>query len=797
MKWSWIGIAAAVYLVVGSQAVFAERLYDLGPVDGQCWPGAEPVSEGRGSHGFSWVGGSDREAVQRLQPDPLSADFVRGTSDTALRFNLDVPAGEHRISLLLGDTGADRRRLPRFYRERVVVRIGGHEQTLLPAPDWPFRLLSLPDVGGPSFWERYFESRFRWVDAVVVGGRVMPVEVGPGWAAPLCAVHVAADGKRLTQWREDLQRRRQAHFAARGWRPAPDASPPSFSVAEVGEVEGKPYTVHTRHWMEEVVPSTPPAATPHPLTLRVAAAPGEMEPVTLAITPHRKLSGCAVSVSDLSDADGRTLLAAAIRVGWVRYQDRPSDSGALARVREYRKVPYVVLPLARLDFPLAVNVTRRLWLTVTIPDGQAAGIYSGVLTLRFAGVPSREIPLRVEVRPVQIGPTPGEAHFFYFHGPGAYDRVIHPGAEGRAYEAAFLRDAAVMTRYGFTMTNLVLPPEAVEVQNGDDVTADLSTVERKLALWRRAQVVPEDGRINMVLLNLVGRFGGRWHQVQGGPGSHVVFSRRPVEQQRFREFARWLGKAAHGRLGWPELLFECGGELTNYRKGGEGRAWGETVYRLLRAADVRTALRGNGPVDLAIMEQGLVDVAILNHRMVRSDILARLRKRGVEIWLYNFGQDRFNFGVLAWAVGATRTGHEGFQVVVGEPFNDWDGLIRDWGTAQPTPEGPVPTIGLIHMAEGIDDYRYLRTLELRLAELTKRGEESAAITRATAFLEQTRRDVHIDLPENRGAPEETAPWPMDWWQYHRSHGWSPERLDALRGEAVTHLLALEGGGRER
>lgn len=783
------GIAAFCFAII-CDAAAAGVLYDLGPEEGRTWQGAQAVSEYRAPRGFTWLGEGGREGLRRLQPDPLSEDFVRGRGEASLRFALDLDRGDQRVSLLLGDTGTDQRRLPRFYRQPVVVRIGSHEQVIDPAPDWPFRLLSLPDVGGPSFWDRYLASRFRWVDAVVAGGGMAQVEISPGWAAPLCAVHIAPGDEDAAGWRLTLQEARRAYFAEHGWQPLPDTRLQGAS-RPTARPDGEAYTLHSRHWMEEVVPATPPPSPPQPVALMVEAAPAEVEPVTLSITPWQDLSGIEVSVSDLTSAGGKVLPAESVAVGWVRYQDRPVGSATLSRVRYYQTIPYVVLPIARLDFPLAAEVTRRLWLTVTVPAGEPAGLYEGALTLRFAGVAPRKIPLAIKVRPVTVGATPGEAHFFYFHEPGAYDRVIHPGRKGASYERAFLRDSKMLARFGFSLTNLVLPPEEVRFRSDGEVSSDLSTLERTLALWRRAGVVPQDDRVTMVLLNLVERFGGTWHQVQGETGSSIRFSRRATDQERFRDFVAWVGREARARPTWPEFLFECGGELSNYRRGGQGEAWGKTVYGLLRQAGVKTALRGNGPVDLAIMERGLVDVAILNHRMIRSDVLARLRKKGIEIWLYNFGQHRFNFGVLAWAVGATRTGHEGFQVVVGEPFNDWDGLIPEWGTAQPTPEGPVPTMGLIQMAEGIEDYRYLRSLELRLAEMTDLGRRSETISRARAFLDGVRREVRIDLPENRGDRRETAPWPTDWWEYHQAHGWTPERLDSLRDEAAFYLLSLD------
>ena len=790
MKAQFVGGIAVCLLAMACDAAPPGVLYDLGPADGRTWSGAQAVAEQGAPAGFVWLGDGDREAVRRLQPDPLSEDFVRGRSEAPLRFVLRLPAGAQRVSLLLGDTGADEQRLPRFYQQPVVVRIGEHEQVIDPAPDWPFRLLSLPDVGGPSFWERHFAARFRWVEAVAAGGGTVRVEIAPGWAAPLCGVHVAPVAAEVAGWRRTLQQERLAYFAAHGWQPSAAESAPGPGTA-AGGAEPLPYTLHTHHWMEEVLPTTPPPAGARPLDLRVIAAPGEVEPVTFSITPHRGLAKIAITVSDLVGGGGQVLPAGAVRVGWARYQDRPERRGVgLRQVRRYRRVPHAILPLDHWQPPLLAGVTRQFWLSVAVPRNQPPGRYVGDVTLRVPEAPEATLPLTVEVRPVAIGPLPGEAHFFYFSGPGAYDRILHPGPRGATYEAAFLRDSRVMAEAGFSMAELVVPPRALREAADGSLTADLSAVERELRLWRRAGMVPPDGRTSLVLLNLVERFGGHWNQIQGGPGSHVLFTRRPAEQQRFREFVRWLGEAARHRPGWPALVFECGGELTNYRQDNEGAAWGETVYRLLREAGVRTALRGNGEVDQAVMEQGSVDVAILNYWLIRTDTIQRLRQKGVEIWLYNFGTDRFNFGLLAWVVGASRTGHEGFQVAVGEPFNDWDGLIRDWGTALPTPYGPVPTVALIAMREGIDDYRYLRTLERRVEELEGMGVVDSAIPEARRFLEQVRGGVAIDLPVQRGDRKAAGPTYFSWWDLHQQQGWTPARLDGIRDEAATWIERL-------
>ena len=97
------------------------------------------------------------------------------------------------------------------------------------------------------------------------------------------------------------------------------------------------------------------------------------------------------------------------------------------------------------------------------------------------------------------------------------------------------------------------------------------------------------------------------------------------------------------------------------------------------------------------------------------------------------------FGLFARGAAAMYYWH--YQMPNGDPFDDLDGRARDWCAAYPGPDGPLPTLDWEAIREGVDDLRYIHTLEL-LAERCRSmgGPPAAAAAEAHARLDQILHD---------------------------------------------------------
>jgi hypothetical protein len=76
----------------------------------------------------------------------------------------------------------------------------------------------------------------------------------------------------------------------------------------------------------------------------------------------------------------------------------------------------------------------------------------------------------------------------------------------------------------------------------------------------------------------------------------------------------------------------------------------------------------------------------------------------------------------------------GFDCTIANPHNDFDGGHRDWNVMFPGVEGPTPTIYWELCREGVDDCRYVATLQQEIRLATERGQTEAA-HRAERMLE--------------------------------------------------------------
>jgi hypothetical protein len=88
------------------------------------------------------------------------------------------------------------------------------------------------------------------------------------------------------------------------------------------------------------------------------------------------------------------------------------------------------------------------------------------------------------------------------------------------------------------------------------------------------------------------------------------------------------------------------------------------------------------------------------------------------------------------------------------PFCDFDGIYGDWCMAYPGPGGvPLPTQRWEAIRQGIDDGRYVYTLEIRVAEARKRGMAAAAVAAGEALLKEIREAVPV-----RATYDQDGPW---------------------------------------
>lgn len=163
--------------------------------------------------------------------------------------------------------------------------------------------------------------------------------------------------------------------------------------------------------MVRVMPNALPGVVPEVPTARVSLARGERESfqVVLRTGAGIALRNVRVQFSDLVARQGLARLREEHlqwhQVGYVRVVDAPVKGPAPVRWLDPGWYPDPLLPVESCD--IAETFTQSLWVTVHAPPDQPPGLYSGTLTVQADGQPDHKVALLVTVRDFAIAPGAG------------------------------------------------------------------------------------------------------------------------------------------------------------------------------------------------------------------------------------------------------------------------------------------------------------------------------------------------------------------------------------------------------
>jgi hypothetical protein len=241
------------------------------------------------------------------------------------------------------------------------------------------------------------------------------------------------------------------------------------------------------------------------------------------------------------------------------------------------------------------------------------------------------------------------------------------------------------------------------------------------------------------------------------------------------------------KTGWPELLFAVSDEPVS--ESASARVMkAMKQYTEPRKKGVRTATAGGRvgvftrplPPDGHTMGE-LYDVWI--EAMYGSDwpgMHKEAAKHNAELWMYNcwltgagYLQERFYSGLWTWRTSTKGNGVWSYG---------WYVRINESGL----PESKIAWEG---RAAGVNDYRYLQTLEHAIASCDRAGKSGAAVQSAKGFLEKLRQRIPYDTYRARpGAiPQNQIP-EMEAW--NPVPDIQPEDYQRIRHDCAMHTIAV-------
>ena len=505
--------------------------------------------------------------------------------------------------------------------------------------------------------------------------------------------------------------------------PLREVDPNALAVAVPAHERG--YRVYAAAPLDDLdVAKLPPKAS-EGAALEAFAAPGEYEPLGAAILATRAVAKVQVSVSGLRGPDGATLGAKRLDLRLVkrylrrvRYNSSPDDAVFSSR--------YLLRPE---PFDMAPNTFRRVHLIVHVPEQARPGVYRGTLRIAPANAPAAEMPIAFEVLGIQLGP-PTKHYSAYFYGR-------HTGRSEAEAEAIIRKELADLRAHG--ADRLLWRPRIGYTKEGDRITFDYADVRKHVALLREFGFQPP-----YIVWTAFERL------------ARLVGSDESEEFLRLGEQAL-RGLVALGKQeGWGEVAVSHMDEVF-------GRERLDRYLRLTKAVRRVPGLRmyitfHNQPrpevvamtreidpfVDIRGYHGHSIDMWLgAGHSL--SELGEQLRTSGDEAWCYYNPRSvevtpewqRIVNGFWLWLGPMTTHCPWIYNSYHGDPLDDADGF--DFGYAFPVGDEIVATRLWEGYREGVDDVRYLSTLESLVARRKADAGKADAVREAQAFLDGLRK----------------------------------------------------------
>jgi len=560
------------------------------------------------------------------------------------------------------------------------------------------------------------------------------------------------------------------HFKERVFvdgRPVPEPGPEARKFG---------YILSRHDWMDLCFAAGRPAAAQEKLALACAAAPGEFEPVCFSLHGLEDCGEVTLTGADALEKQGIAGTVAVVR-------ELPKRTTNIYDASEFIRGPQY---LERTNSTrLGRGVSRQFWLTFKVGKNAKPGDYKCVLTLSSAKG-KRVIPLTVTVRPFKLDPVIRErTGIFTMH--GEYRR--HPG---------LIRE---MSEHGCGVAWLRIDRDVI-------VRADGSVDWKNSRLPAIAAEMKKYGMRTIVLETVF--MAGKFFTLPDGAARYT------------RAIREILARAE--KENWPEILFYTYDEVLSNPRHLPMVLWETPLLKACKAGVVASHLwyRTSRPYQKQVDKLApLADVFMLRFNTRNfwyvdtwRDIMERCRREGRELWSYNidnailFAQPamkRFAFGWFFRTLGKYATGQLLYAYCSYEssPYTDLDGDGRSVDWCYNLPERPGHKGGFAidfeAVREGVDDLRYITTLENRIAEAKKKGltREAAEAERVLDGLKNsfdfgkkfTQNSVFLDSHFEKA-------WEMDGrrycsGRYNLPNGWRFEDYHAAREKIAGEIVKLD------
>jgi hypothetical protein len=644
----------------------------------------------------------------------LRQDCVQSGGDATLALRL--PDGDYRIWLLCGSAGGSRNQV---WDTHVSFGISPFEPV---DPEHPSLLEKLVDfTRDEGTFAGPYACRVLTGEATAEGGsHRLRLSTRSRWV--INAMIVAPED----QWEKvkatEIAKIEQELFllpddVLADWKHTPHED--DTSMPEPTEVEKKRgFLIYHRPYLSPVWPNTVPRREECEPTVRAFASRDEYEPLTFTLFPLRDFTELEVEVSDLRRSDGHTIPQERIVLPYVRYMNvRPNYSSHGV----YYRAPDVLMPF-RGPQALVKGENFRVWLTVHVDAFAPPGVYRGKARVSGDGWAAASVSIAFRVLPIKLQKDRSLVYGTYYRHP--YDRARRAPD---AFSREWWRRKAELEHRDMAAHGLNALVSGIWGTMDDEGRwhLDFDLLGVKIDLCRR------HGLTKPVICHIPTSYIYRKY-MDASMGSHLRLLKMPP-QGFFDDLTRCVEaiETERQRRQWPELLYYPIDEPS--RSELAVRFMVKVLKAIKRVPGVRTYVTADPAHEAFAPMKPHVDVWCCQpFTFPREQILADMKERGVEYWCYPnhiAGENdhtpvagaRMTYGFGFWRSGFRALTPWIYQSNVSDPWNYLDGGYMDFFNRTDDQGRPIPVTLWEAYREGIDDGRYITTLERAIARAREAG----------------------------------------------------------------------------
>jgi glycerophosphoryl diester phosphodiesterase len=496
------------------------------------------------------------------------------------------------------------------------------------------------------------------------------------------------------------------------------------------------------------VSRTRPAPAETGEAIKLSSARNEFEAAQLVIRPERPLRDVACSVTPLAGLGGAKLAASEIQLLRVGYVKVTSPTDKLGTVGEWPDpLPPITGPIQ-----LAAGQNQPIWILVHVPADATPGDYTGEVRLSSADW-SAAVPLRLHVWKFKLPERPfAQSAFGFAPGVMASYHRLEREADKRAVFDKYMRAFADHRISPYDPT----PFDPIEIKFHPE--SDPPRAEVNFERFDRAmQRAIDEWHVTSFQLHIPGMGGGTFHSRHEGeiaghkagtPKYEAMFASAAGQIEAHLREKRWLDKAYVYWFDEPEprdyAFVRAGMErLKKYAPGLRRMLTEEPQEPLFGAVDLWCPISNNfkqEPADARMLKgEQFWWYVCTGPKEPFCTLFIDHPATDLRAWLWQTWQRKIH-GVLVWQSNYW-TSPEAFPNVPQDPYDDPMSYVTSYGTPvgaknhwgngdgrfiyppeaarpghgdpkSPVLDGPVSSIRLEMLREGMEDYDYLMLIRI-------------------------------------------------------------------------------------